>query len=113
MTGQASFDFSRSPYPNGLPGYKEDGASKDMAEKIDPQAKIDRERVYRVLLQAGPSGMTGSEIEAATGIPLLNVRPRLTDLKGSKDGKIPALIRKTAERRQNAKGNSETVWCAI
>ena len=69
-------------------------------EKVSERVERLRLEVLRALVAGEGSG---SEISARTGIDLLNVRPRLTELVDF------GLAKDTGIRRQNERGNNERV----
>ncbi len=70
---------SRGGYPDE-PGWKAPGrdTSKAAAAGVAPKAKSIRARVYDCLKDGHPR--TPEEIAAMLGIPVMNVRPRLSEL---------------------------------
>ena len=69
-------------------------------------SKIDRvnmrKKVYRYLKAHGSK--TGSEVAEGTGLFLITVRARLTELSRVRD------IWDSGKRRRNSRGNTEIVW---
>lgn len=68
------------PYQNGEAGWKATQTSAEAARSIRPSAANLRQRVLDDLL-AHPGPATCDEIAERTGIPLENVRPRITELR--------------------------------
>lgn len=90
-------------YPDS-PGFKCAGTSQEAAEGIAPKAQKDRAKVLAALQQAPGSP---EQIAERTGLPLMNVRPRCSELGGK------GLIRKTSQRGPAMGGRKATVWEAV
>lgn len=91
-------------YPDS-PGFKEKGGtSEQAAREIASDAKAMRDQVLCYLRQCGPS--MPEEIADKLNIDLLNVRPRLSELKTA--GKII----KSGIKRRNDRGKLVIVWAA-
>ena len=90
-------------YPDGLPGWKTPGTSRDAAKAIRTTANAVREKILMSLAHH-PKGCTTDEMCAILGISVLSGRPRFSEL--FKQGKI----RPTDERRTNDSGMSARVW---
>jgi hypothetical protein len=90
-------------YPE-RPGHKRRDTSKAAADGIAPQAKTLREQVYDAI-KARPG--TPEEIARRTGIPLMNVRPRCSELVKKN------LVIDTGQRRQASGGRMAIVWRAV
>lgn len=88
------------PYPDG-PGYQARETSKAAAAGIAPEVKSLRERVLEALKRA-PG--TPEEVARRIGAPVMNVRPRATEL--SKKG----LIRDSGKRGKATGGRRAIVW---
>lgn len=69
-------DIFAEPYPNG-PGWKARETSRAAADAIAPQAKSLRARVYDEIKKA-PG--TPEQIAHRLKVPLMNVRPRCSEL---------------------------------
>lgn len=78
--------------------------SREAAKKVAHGREGIWTEIKNALWQFGP--LTGSEIATKLSKDILYIRPRLVELESSSD------IQKTEQRRKNAKGNSEIVWCA-
>lgn len=91
-----------------LPGFKENGTSRDAAVAMRSSAAILRERVYAAFKAAGADGLTADQAAAKIDESPFATRPRVTEL-----GKeTPPRIVKTKMRRRNASGLSAAVWIA-
>jgi len=93
-------------YPNST-GFKENGASRENAERIDASGSAQRMRrkVLELFHKRNFVG-TADEVAAALGAHILSVRPRCSELV--KHG----LLRKTHHRRRSAGGGTAAVLCA-
>lgn len=87
-------------YPN-YPGYKARDTSRGAADGIAPRASIIRAKVIAAL-RGGPK--TNEEVASATGVPLLNVRPRMTELARS------GTVVDSGERGRSQSGHSAVIW---
>lgn len=97
------FDAPPSGYP-ATPGFKERTTSQDAARKIAPRVQTIRDQVLLTLQVAWPGGLTADEVAAKIGKSILSVRPRLSELRLSKE------ILPTTVRRRNASGVDAIVW---
>ena len=93
-------DHRAQPYPE-TPGYKARDTAKAAADGIAPQAKSLRARVFDAI-KAQPG--TPEEIAARLGVPLMNVRPRTSELSARE------LIEDSGERREADGGRKAIVW---
>jgi len=80
--------------------------SREAAEKIAPAITGLRKQVYDFIVDHKEFGATSDEIDRNTGINLLSVRPRLTELKQA------GLICDSDRRRPNRGGRREIVFIA-
>ena len=88
-------------YPHDA-GYRNTDTSKAAAEKqTHAKMSANEQRIFAVL-ELNES--TSWEISEATGLNLLQVRPRLTQMKAKR------IICSTEHRRTNPHGNKEIVW---
>lgn len=87
-------------YPNS-PGWKARATSQAAAEAIAPQAKSLRARVFDELKKA-PG--TPEQIAHRMKEPLMNVRPRLSELSAK------GLVRDSGARGQAMGGRQAIVW---
>lgn len=92
-------------YPDH-PGHKRRRTSRAAAEAMAPKAGSIRQRVYDAL-KAKPG--TPEEIAARLGVPVMNVRPRCSELAADAPGRGP-LIRDTGLRRTAMGGREAIVW---
>lgn len=92
--------MSDSIYPN-QPGFKRRQTSRAAAEAMAPKAKSLRARVYDAL-KSKPG--TPEEIAARLGEPVMNCRPRFSELSAHD------LIRDTGHRRTAMGGRQAIVW---
>jgi len=92
-------------YPD-RPGFKSRETSRAAAEGIALTAGSIRARVYDAI-KAKPG--TPEEIAARIGEPVMNVRPRCSELASDAKGRRP-LIRDTGERRTAMGGREAIVW---
>lgn len=76
--------------------------SREAARKVAKGREGIWAEIIHCLRMYGPR--TGSELANRLNRDLLYIRPRLVELQDS------GTVVKTAERRKNAKGNSEIVW---
>lgn len=90
----------RGGYPVD-PGFKARDTAAAAAEGIAPAAKSLRARVYDAI-KARPR--TPEEVADALGVPLMNVRPRCSELAARN------LIVDSKERRQADGGRQAIVW---
>lgn len=98
------FDWTPVPgYPT-QPGFKERTTSRDAARKIAPRAQTLRDQVYATLRNVWPAGLTADEVALRIGRKEFSVRPRLSELRASKD------IMPTPLRRPNESGVDAIVW---
>lgn len=81
------------------------------ATSMAPSVKGMRDRALSTL-QAFPEGLTADEIATLMDMPVLAVRPRVTELRNS--GLIHAAYHNNLSpvRRPNASGRTATVWTA-
>lgn len=89
-------------YPDSA-GFKVRGTSKEQAAKIEPKAKILRDKVLKALAHRS---MTTDECAAFLGEDILSVRPRFSELART----VPPSIVPTGERRASSRGNMSDVW---
>ncbi|AHE52600.1 hypothetical protein [Sphingomonas sanxanigenens] len=87
------------------PGASARDTSRAAAADIAPRAKIFRDRALAAL--EASNGLTADEVAGKVGLPVLSIRPRITELFAL------GLIRDTHERRANASGRKAIVWAAI
>lgn len=99
-------DSDLPEYPEGAGFRRHSEASKQGARHINPKRPTLCATYYELVLEAGPSGITGDEIAERVDAEVYLVRPRLTDLKEL--GKIVS----KGERREGAHGVGTTVWIA-
>ena len=85
-------------------GYGE--SATPLSESAGPPARPNREVVFDAISGAGRHGMTPDECAEATGLPILSVRPRITELR--KAGQVAP----TGHRRKNKGGRTAIVWRA-
>lgn len=86
-------------YPNAA-GFKEPTTSREAAESTDaPRLRAMVEHAMRIF---GP--MTADETAYKLALPILSVRPRLSELR--RLGRIVS----TGQRRKNRSGKSAIVW---
>lgn len=87
---EAPAEFKGAPLIQGTrrttPVFKRAKDDLRIGQKPALNTHLARERVFNCLQACGPK--TGSEIAALTGISILTVRPRLSELK--RDGKVKA-----------------------
>lgn len=95
-------------YPDH-PGHKRRRTSRAAAEAMAPRAGSIRSRVYDAI-KAKPG--TPEEIAARIGVPVMNVRPRCSELSAPAPGR-PALIRDSGDRRTAMGGREAIVWEVI
>ena len=88
-------------YPTS-PGWKGQDTSRAAAEAVKPTAGKLREIVLRALKRRGPS--TPEEVAVWSGIDLMSVRPRFSELSAS------GLIETTGTTRQSRTGKRAKVW---
>ena len=89
-------------YPD-TPGFKSAGPSEDAATAIAPRAPRIRDAVLDVIA-SNPAGFPADEIAIALGLPVLTVRPRVSELRRLGE------IRPTGNRRCNASGMTASTW---
>lgn len=94
-------DFLGS-YPNA-PGWKGRGTSREAAEGIAPVAKTLRARVLEAV-KAKPG--TPEQIALRLNVPLMNVRPRLSELSNQ------GLVEDSGDRGTAMGGRRAIVWRA-
>jgi len=94
-----------SSYPDS-PGYQATDTSKAAADAIAPSAPLKREVVLKAVKAAGTRGITPDETAAKTGLNILTVRPRFTELK------MAGKITDSGARRKNGNGKNAIVWIA-
>jgi len=87
-----------NPYPE-TPGYRDTDTSFDAAQSIN--AHTLREMAMVTLTERSS---TADECAEANGVPILAMRPRLSELK--KQGKV----KDTGIRRKNVSGKKAIVW---
>ncbi len=91
-------DLLKSPYPNGIPGFKEKGgASEDAAKAVTGKSSKLRAEIYDLLGRY--DNLTYKEIVHILGEDRDNVKPRLSELFEQNR------IIKTQERRERC-----TAW---
>lgn len=90
-------------YPRS-PGFKEKTTSRDAARKIAPRAQTLRDQVYATLRNVWPAGLTADEVALRIGRKEFSVRPRLSELRATKE------IMATTIRRPNESGVDAIVW---
>jgi hypothetical protein len=98
--------FSYQPpkrYPDA-PAARTVDTSQEAADAIAPHLNELQTRVLQAIDDRGRWGATPEEIVEATGIPLLTVRPRTSELQKK------AMIRDTGLRRKNRAGKNTIVW---
>lgn len=92
-------------YPHAPARGKTD-TSAAAAKKLTNHGPL-RQKILDLIRFSGDQGYTTSEITDVLAEPLLNVRPRVTELRMQNE------IASTGMRRKNALGNSEIVWRSI
>ena len=97
--------MSTAVYPH-QPGFKRRQTSKAAAEAIAPSAGSIRARVYDAI-KARPG--SPEEIAARIGVPVMNVRPRCSELAADAPGRGP-LSRDSGQRRTAMGGREAIVW---
>jgi len=94
---QSKFDFERSHTKAGAPD-----TSFEAAEHAKRSAVTDRAKVYVCLQIFGPS--TCEEVADKICMPLLRVRPRMSDLRNA------GIVEDSGLRRKNQTGKNVVVW---
>lgn len=90
-------------YPDA-PGYKTSGPSEETARKIITPAAFLRGRVLNAFVTNYPRGFTADEMADLLDESILNVRPRVSELR--RQGHIGD----SGDRRPNESGHNATVW---
>ncbi len=80
-------------------------ASREAASGIHHQLDGIRADVFNLIISRAGHGATGTEISNSTGISLLTVRPRCSELK-----EAGYIVDSGAVRKDYSEGNNETVW---
>jgi hypothetical protein len=97
------------PSPYVGPGHKErGGTSEAAAHHASVLADVIRRDVYRVILAAGPVGLTADEVARRLGRSVLSIRPRVSELANAER----PWIARTGARRKNESGRWAAVWRA-
>lgn len=96
----------KTAYPDE-PGWKARETSRQAAEGVAPVAGSLRARVFDSLKTAGPG--TPEDIAARLGEPVMNIRPRLSELATTK-GNRRALIVDTGQRGPAMGGRRAIIW---
>ena len=97
-------DYERASRGGGYPdrpGFRARQTSREAAEAIVGAAKSIRARVFEAL-KASPA--TPEEVAETLGVPLMNTRPRFSELAAR------GLIEDSGIRRRAAGGKSAIVW---
>lgn len=92
------------PYTEDGTGWKDGGTGREAAERVNGTRKQKIKAQVIAALGKRHDGLTADELTEATGVDLLSVRPRLTELQRA--GKIED----TGERRPGNRGRSQKVW---
>ncbi len=77
--------------------------SQEAYEKVQPKIPTLQQAVLNIITDAGPNGVTASEVIRETNQLDYSIRPRITELK--EQGRIVK-----QGKRPNARGSNETVW---
>lgn len=90
-------------YPD-VPGFRTSGPSEDTARKIITPATFLRGRILNAFVTNYPKGFTADEMADLLDESILNVRPRVSELR--RQGHIDDC----GDRRPNESGHNATVW---
>lgn len=103
------FDWTPTPrYPHA-PGSKEKTTSRASAKRIAPRALALRDQVFQTLRNVWPAGLTADEVALRIGRREFSVRPRLSELRATKDI-FPLLVDGKPAHRKNESGSPAIVW---
>lgn len=83
-------------------GFKGTETSAEAAKNVSLKSRGCRDKVMAEI--ARTKGSTADEVAVALGLSILQVRPRVSELK------TLGMIRHTGTRRRNASGQKATVW---
>lgn len=97
------FDYTAAPkYPEAA-GHRGVDTSIEAADKVDRGGKKEAHELIATYL-AHSCGSTGSELAEQLGMPILYIRPRLTEMQAL------YRIEDSGQRRKNAGGSNERVF---
>lgn len=94
--------FGDRPFPD-TPGYKRPGTSQEAARKVRGSANDRRAEALRLII-ASPAGLTADEVADAMLLPVLSIRPRVSELVAQ------GRIIEGPTRRKTSSGMSAAVW---
>ena len=90
-------------YPDGLPGWKTPGTSRDAAKAMRSRSETLRDKIMAIIGYY-PADLTPDEASEALNESVLAIRPRFSELK-----KL-GLIKPSGNRRHNSSGLMAKAW---
>jgi hypothetical protein len=108
LFGDEPYEMRKPSHYPETPGWKEPTTSRNAARIMESVSKALQADCMRVLRQ-NPNGLTADEVAAVLGEDILAIRPRISELRSEKMGR---LVVPSGEKRKNKSGILAMVWRA-